>query len=80
MYRPHAGHRALHCGQQRIFPRFPNPRKGELTSLYTTYKANIGFLDPFEVQHFLATGVAATNIVADPDVLKYLSETDEEGK
>lgn len=48
------------------------PADGELTNLYNHYEANVGFFDPIEVKHFLATGVAAANVVADPECLDYL--------
>jgi hypothetical protein len=32
----------------------------EVMSLYSRFKANVGFMDPVEVRHFLATGNAAT--------------------
>ena len=42
----------------------------ELMSLYSTFKANIGFNDPVEVCHFMATGVAATALLSDKETLK----------
>lgn len=36
----------------------------ELTSLFTKFDANIGFDDPIEVRHFLATGLPAIYIVS----------------
>lgn len=46
----------------------------ELMSLYSTFKANIGFNDPVEVCHFLATGVAATALLSDKETLKAFAE------
>jgi hypothetical protein len=51
-----------------------HPHPGELVSLYTTHEANIGFGDPIEVRHFLATGIAAAYIVADPATLESVWE------
>lgn len=36
----------------------------ELMSLYTVFKANVGFGDPTEVHHFMATGMAANALLA----------------
>ena len=36
----------------------------ELMSLYTVFKANVGFNDPTEIHHFLATGMAANALLA----------------
>jgi hypothetical protein len=47
----------------------------ELMSLYTVFKANIGFADPVEVCHFMATGVAATVLLSDAESLKALEKT-----
>jgi hypothetical protein len=46
----------------------------ELMSLYSTFRANIGFNDPVEVCHFVATGVAATALLSDKEALKALAE------
>jgi len=36
----------------------------ELMSLYTRFRANVGLGDPISVHHFLATGSAASGLVA----------------
>jgi hypothetical protein len=36
----------------------------ELMSLYTVFKANVGFGSPTEVHHFMATGMAANSLLA----------------
>lgn len=36
----------------------------ELMSLYTVFKANVGFGDQTEVHHFMATGMAANSLLA----------------
>ncbi len=43
-------------------------------SLYSVFKANIGFNDPIEVCHFLATGVAAVVLLSDKNALNALRE------
>lgn len=42
----------------------------ELLSLYTVFHANVGFNDPVEVHHFLATGAAATSLLANESELR----------
>ena len=42
----------------------------ELMSLYTVFNANIGFGDPLQVKHFLATGSAASALLSDNDELR----------
>ncbi len=42
----------------------------ELMSLYTLFKANVGFMDPVETKHFLATGTAAASLLANDDNLR----------
>jgi hypothetical protein len=37
---------------------------GDLMSLYTRFDANVGFFDPVRVRHFLATGDAAAQLIA----------------
>ncbi len=49
----------------------PDPK--ELMSLYSTYDANVGFADPIRVRHFLATGMAANNLMADSAQLEALT-------
>ncbi len=44
----------------------------ELMSLYTVFKANIGFNEPVEVCHFMASGVAATALLSDQKSLEAL--------
>ncbi len=46
----------------------------ELTSFYTRYEANIGLNDPIYVKHFLATGSAAVQLMADDNALRRLRE------
>lgn len=46
----------------------------ELMSLYSTFRANIGFGAPTKVRHFLATGRAATHLLARRDDLRKLDE------
>lgn len=45
----------------------------ELMSLYTVFNANIGFGDPTEVRHFMATGMAANSLLANHEDLRTLS-------
>jgi hypothetical protein len=42
----------------------------ELMSLYTVFKANVGFGSPTEIHHFLATGMAANALLANSDSLR----------
>ena len=42
----------------------------ELMSLYTVFRANVGFNNPVEVHHFLATGAAATSLLANESDLR----------
>ncbi len=46
----------------------------ELMSVYTRFKANIGFLDPVEIHHFLATGTAAASLLANEDDLRAVTQ------
>src|SRR5262249_19304902 len=46
----------------------------ELMSLYTTFCANIGFGDPVEIHHFLATGTAAITLLSDRNRVHNLQE------
>ena len=56
--------------------------KNELMSLYSIFKANIGFDDPVEIYHFLATGRAAVDLLSNHDELRKIvnqvSSEDEE--
>ena len=45
----------------------------ELMSLYTRFTANVGLGDPTRVQHFLATGNAASGLVANNAGLRNLT-------
>jgi hypothetical protein len=45
------------------------PHAGELTSMYSWYDASIGIGKPISVQYFLATGMAAANIVSNPNTV-----------
>lgn len=47
----------------------------ELMSLYTVFKANVGFGDPVQISHFLATGTAATSLLANDDALRTVADT-----
>lgn len=49
------------------------PDPDELVSLYAVYCGNIGFNDPVEIHHFLATGVAASNLLANESTLRALT-------
>lgn len=42
---------------------------GEVMSLYSRFQANVGWNDPVEVKHFLATGNAAVFLLARPNEL-----------
>lgn len=42
----------------------------ELMSLYTIFKANVGFGSPTEIHHFMATGMAANSLLANYDSLR----------
>jgi hypothetical protein len=42
----------------------------ELMSLYTVFKANVGFGDPTEIHHFMATGMAANSLLANSGDLR----------
>jgi hypothetical protein len=46
----------------------------ELMSLYTVFKANIGFNDPVAIKHFLATGTAASSLLADHSELRKVAD------
>lgn len=45
----------------------------ELMSLYTTFRANVGLGNPIYVQHFLATGNAASALLANHTALSQLT-------
>ncbi|MBY0277349.1 hypothetical protein K2Z84_18615 [Candidatus Binatia bacterium] len=49
------------------------PDPDELMSMYSTFCGNVGFADPVEVHHFLATGVAASNLLANQAALRDLT-------
>lgn len=49
------------------------PDPDELMSMYSTFCGNVGFNDPVEVHHFLATGVAASNLLANEESLRDLT-------
>jgi hypothetical protein len=51
------------------------PDPNELMSLYTVFRANVGFNDPVCVHHFLATGVAASNLLANESDLRKLTRS-----
>jgi hypothetical protein len=51
------------------------PDPNELMSVYAVFRANVGFGDPVCVHHFLATGVAATTLLANEDELRALSRS-----
>ncbi len=42
----------------------------ELMSMYTVFKANVGFGSPTEIHHFMATGMAANSLLANEDALR----------
>ncbi|MGA2140429.1 MAG: hypothetical protein ABSH14_16345 [Verrucomicrobiia bacterium] len=42
----------------------------ELMSLYTVFRANVGWMDPIETHHFLVTGTAAASLLANEDSLR----------
>lgn len=42
----------------------------ELMSLYTVFRANVGFGDPVEIHHFMATGAAAASLLANENDLR----------
>jgi hypothetical protein len=46
----------------------------DLMSLYSVFRANVGFADPVEVCHFMATGVAAIALLSNSESLKALEE------
>lgn len=46
----------------------------ELMSMYSTFCANVGFGDPVEVHHFLATGTAAVTLLSTQSQLRNLKE------
>ncbi len=46
----------------------------EVMSLYSRFKANVGFNDPVEVRHFLATGNAAILLMSRKDQLGSFTE------
>ena len=48
------------------------PDPNELTSMYAVYQGNIGFNDPIEIYHFMATGVAASKLLANQNTLRDL--------
>lgn len=49
------------------------PDPDELMSMYSVYQGTIGFNDPIEIYHFLATGVAASNLLANEKALRELT-------
>lgn len=46
----------------------------ELMSLYTVFRANVGWRDPVETLHFLATGTAAAQLLANEDELRNVAD------
>jgi hypothetical protein len=42
----------------------------ELTSLFVLFRANVGFDDPIELHHFMATGWAATLLASRKDAIE----------
>jgi len=59
-------------GSQKTITIRKDPR--DLMSLYTVFKANVGFLDPVEFHHFVATGAAAENLLANHDELRHVTD------
>jgi hypothetical protein len=51
------------------------PDPNELMSIYAVFRANVGFRDPICVHHFLATGVAASMLLANENDLRVLSRS-----
>jgi hypothetical protein len=51
------------------------PDPNELMSLYTVFRANVGFGDPICIHHFLATGVAASSLLANETDLRELARS-----
>jgi hypothetical protein len=51
------------------------PDPNELMSAYVVFRANVGFADPICVHHFLATGVAASTMLANEGDLRQLSRS-----
>ena len=47
----------------------------ELMSLYSTFSANIGFNEPVQITHFLATGSAAATLLAKHEYLRDLTDS-----
>lgn len=56
------------------------PDPNELMSLYTVFRANVGFNDPVCLHHFLATGVAASNLLANASDLRDVAGDLDEAK
>jgi hypothetical protein len=54
------------------------PDPNELMSLYAVFHANVGFNDPICVHHFLATGVAAANLLANHDDLRKVTTSEDD--
>ena len=46
----------------------------ELTSLFVLFRANIGFNDPIELHHFMATGWASVLLASRKDALESVQE------
>ncbi|OHE76935.1 MAG: hypothetical protein A2107_00545 [Verrucomicrobia bacterium GWF2_62_7] len=46
----------------------------ELMSLYTIFRANVGLWDPVETHHFLATGTAASSLLANHNELREITK------
>ena len=42
----------------------------ELMSLYTVFRANVGWMDPIQTHHFLVTGTAAASLLANESSLR----------
>jgi hypothetical protein len=59
-------------GKTQTITVVPDP--DELMSLYSVYRGTIGFGDPIEVYHFMATGVAASNLLANESALRDLTK------
>ncbi len=57
-------------GKKTLIEIVPDPN--ELMSMYAVYKGNIGFGDPIDIYHFMATGVAASNLLANQGELRDL--------
>ena len=67
-----AGDAAANADGPKVVTIIADPN--ELMSLYTVFNANVGFGDPVAIRHFLATGTAASSLLANDGELRKITD------